>query len=181
MVIGLLGGKGSGKTTVAQYLASAYGARCYALADELKEIIRDVFELSEQQLHGTQEQKEAIDPRWGLSPRKLMERQGDALRRVYGDAFQTARLLAQIVQDGPHVAVISDVRYPHEIARVRLAGVIWRVRHAPGMKQWPSSHSSESYWARADVDAEIAPESIGIDALHAAVDKVCNTFGVGRL
>jgi hypothetical protein len=180
-VIGLLGGKGSGKTSAAAYLAETYGAKVYALADELKELVRHVFLFSQEQLHGSQEDKERLDPRWGFSSREVMERTGDALRLVYGDAFQTDRVLQQIKADAPDVAVISDVRYQHEAAQVRQAGgLLWRLRHAPGLKQWGSSHSSEAWWMNEMVDWELLP-GFGVDQLHFAIDLACGMFHVKRV
>lgn len=179
-IIGLLGGKGVGKNTAAAYLARAYGAKLYALADELKELLRDVFKLSQEQLHGSQVVKETIDERWGLSPRQLMERQGDALRRVYGDMFQTDRLLVQIAADAPRLAVVCDVRYPHEALRIRSQGALWRLHYAPGLQQWPSSHSSEAYWLTQEVDVELTPFGKGVEHLHASLDEACNAYNLEK-
>lgn len=178
MIIGLVGGKGAGKNTVAAYLSSRYGATTYSIANELKELLRHMFGLSQAQLHGTQLEKEAVDHRWGFSARELMECQGDALRHVYGDTFQVNRVLSQIAHDSPRVAVISDVRYAHEAVRVRLQGVLWRLRYAPGLHLWPSEHSSEQEWTKPDVDLEITPGAKGTLELEASVDQACKIFGI---
>lgn len=180
MIIGLLGGKGSGKNTAAAYLAQAYGATVYAIANELKELLRIVFDLSEDQLHGTQAQKETIDPRWGLSPRQMMERQGDALRRVYGNDFQIQRLLWQILAEAPNLAVISDVRYKHEASAVSSRGIVWRMHYAPSLYRWPSAHSSEAEWMFPSVDLEVHPVVPGISELHATIDEACEAFDIRR-
>lgn len=173
VIIGLLGGKGAGKSTVAAHLAWQYGAHIYALADELKELLRHTFLLSQEQLHGTQAQKEAVDVRWGLSPRQLMERQGDAIRHVYGDMFQIARVMKHIETQNARLAVISDIRYKHEADAIRHHGVLWRVHYAPGVRQWPGTHSSERDWPLLPVDLEIIPGANGHAELYAAVDDAC--------
>ncbi len=180
MIIGLMGGKGAGKDTIAAYLAKAYGARVYAIAGELKELLRIVFRLSEEQLHGSQDVKETVDPRWGLSPRQLMEVQGDALRRVYGDFFQVQRLLCQIAFDSPSLAVVSDVRYSHEAAKVRPRGVLWRIHPAPGLHRWSSSHSSEAEWMLPEVDLEITPAKEGLAELYSSIDEACHMAWIPR-
>lgn len=180
MIIGILGGKGAGKNTAAEYLVEHYGATSFAIANEMKEIIRNVFLLSNEQLHGTQAQKETADPRWGLSPRQMMERQGDALRRVYGDAFQVDRLLDTIITIQPRLAVISDIRYQHEATRIHLQGTLWRLHHAPGLRQWPVTHNSETEWMKPRVDLEITPGPGGVSELHDAIDQACRMFGIRR-
>ncbi len=178
LIVGIVGGKGAGKNTAANHLAKVYGAAVYAIADELKELLRNVFKLSEAQLHGTQLEKETIDPRWGLSPRQLMERQGDALRLVYGDMFQIDRLLTQIVCNESRLAVISDIRYEHEAMRIQDQGLLWRLHYAPGLEQWSSIHSSEAQWQRPEVDLEIMPGRPGKEELHVAIDRACAMFEI---
>lgn len=75
-VIGIVGPAGSGKSSVAGYMRDAYGAKLYAFARPLKEMCRAAFDLSEAQVWGTQAEKEAIDPRYGVSARWILQRVG---------------------------------------------------------------------------------------------------------
>ena len=63
MMIGLVGQKMSGKDTVADHLFRPYSFSRYAFADKLKAVAMDLWDLSHEQVHGTEAQKEAIDPR----------------------------------------------------------------------------------------------------------------------
>lgn len=174
-LIGLLGGKGSGKTTIASYLAMEYGAKIYGIANELKELLRVVFTLSEEQLHGTQAQKETIDPRWSKSPRQLMELTGDGLAKVFGKEFLVERVLNRIRGERPRIAVISDVRYAREADLVRLfayAGrtMLWRLHYPKDTTHEAGNHATEQEWQLPFAEIEMYPEVTGVEKLleHAA-------------
>ena len=61
MIIGLSGKKGSGKSTVAEYLRKRYDFEELAFATALKRACIEIFGLSEHQVFGTQEDKEKIE------------------------------------------------------------------------------------------------------------------------
>jgi hypothetical protein len=123
-IIGLVGQKGVGKTTVAQHLVTR-GYMEISFADTLKDSLcvlmgvhREMFDLP-----SSKEQ-----PLWNsLSPRQLMQRYGDLAKALFGpDVFIDAlrRRLATI--DTP--VVISDVRFAAEEDFVRSLGArLYRV------------------------------------------------------
>ena len=81
MAIAIVGEMHHGKSTVAQYLSETYHLPEYAFAGPLKQGCRVIFELTDDQLFGTQ--KEVVDPRWGVSPRYLFQRVGTELFRKH--------------------------------------------------------------------------------------------------
>lgn len=114
LIIGLAGRAGSGKTTVAKWLETQ-GAKRYSIADPLKDLCKDAFGLSEEQVRGSQAMKEAKDPRWGFSPRDVMVRLGHSIRGGFGeDIFVKACLNRILLQGDQSFAVIDDVRYANE-------------------------------------------------------------------
>jgi len=178
-IIGLVGGRGSGKTTVAERLVFHYDADTYAIADEIKSLAQELFHLSEEQLYGTQERKELLDPRWHMTPRHMVQRTGDALRQVFGDTFLVERVLAAIDEDAPKLAVISDVRYRHEAAVLSARGaILWRLHYPEGVNVKPMEHASETEWMQIDADHEIRPKNIGRLELYHHVQKACELFDV---
>lgn len=187
VIIGLLGGKGVGKSTAASYLQKRYGAGVYAIADTIKDMLRTGFQLTEDQLHGTQAQKEEIDPRYNLSPRQLMQRQGDAIGRTFGDNFLIERIFVKIYKDKPRLAILSDVRYLHESDYLWFWGTQhkqhrsfqWRLHPTSELKN-SISHRSEEEWALPEVDLEITP-GIGVEELHRSIDKACEMSGLSQL
>ncbi len=130
VVIALLARAGHGKTTAANYLKEKYGARIVSLATPLKKIAKVVMEFSDRQLYGTQEEKEAIDPRYGMSCRKFLQRLGtEGIRDNLGQmAFcqalslqiandMDARVFGEsVVDEGPAVYIVDDARFPNEIS-----------------------------------------------------------------
>mgnify|MGYP000622127740 CR=1 FL=1 len=80
MLIGLIGSKGAGKSTVSDYLInSLFQFKSYAFANPLKRLCRDLFELRDEQLEG--HLKEVVDPRWNVTPRMLYQKIGTELFR----------------------------------------------------------------------------------------------------
>lgn len=127
VVIGLLGRAGSGKTTAARFLEERYHARVFSFAGPLKDLAKIVWGFSEEQVRGTQAQKEAVDSRWGISPRETFIRLGEGARealydRVWIDVcFERIRsylsgCLAYHVVDPARraICVVDDVRHMNE-------------------------------------------------------------------
>jgi hypothetical protein len=186
-IIALRGGKGSGKDTAARYLCEFYGAKQYAIADELKLFCKEMYQLQDYQLNGTQADKEVVDPRWDMSPRQIMERTGAAIRKIYGENFQTQRVLKKIGEDKPELAVISDARRLNEAAIIALWGItghgtslLWRLHYvkdeAPQVV-----NEAESEWDKGEVDLEIAPWVKGRNVLHVLLDDACQQFKIQSL
>lgn len=123
MILGLLGTAGSGKSTVAAHLRDNHDAIIFAFAAPLKEIISRAFDLTYDQVYGTQAQKEAIDPRYNVSPRWLMQRIAtEGVRAVLGEDFWTRITMETITSKGPSFAVIEDVRFADEVKAIHVAG-----------------------------------------------------------
>lgn len=121
-LIGICGRKGSGKDTAADFISHHYGFAKRALARPIKDLCRDLFDLSKAQLEG--DLKEQVDSRWGVSPRQLMQvvgtelfqhKLGEVLPQVAQD-FWVKRLLKGY-QGAP--MVVSDLRFPHEAGALR--------------------------------------------------------------
>lgn len=178
-IIGLIGPAGSGKSTVAQYLVEKHCAKRYAFADPLKEIAMRTLNLSREQCYGTQVQKEAVDPRYGFSPRWFLQRLGtEGCRAVFGADVWIDLLVEQLRREAPAVAVIEDMRFSNEARAIReMRGVgivaqVWRLE-CPGDRATiaDASHASESEWSAAPHDQVIAPAVLGLPDLHRAVDE----------
>lgn len=176
-IIGLLGPAGAGKSTIASHLVDKYGAKRYRLAGLLKEIAKRTLDLSDEQVDGTQAQKETVDPRYGFTPRWFLQRLGtEGVRNVLGQDFWTHQLGAMIANDAPDVAVIEDVRFVNEARILRESGaIVWRIELPEGAASTsidPGKHSSETEWLRAEHDVVIRPAAYGIANLLACVDSV---------
>jgi dephospho-CoA kinase len=120
-VLGLLAKAGHGKTTAARYLQETYGAKIVSLATPLKRCAQKVMKFSDGQLWGTQAEKEAVDPRYGISPRTFLQRLGtEGLRGEFGPNVHVRALLEllereDVVSEDHVVYVVDDVRFPNEV------------------------------------------------------------------
>lgn len=140
-IIGLLGRAGSGKSTIAKYLVKNHGAKLYSFATPLKLMVQEIFALTDEQVYGTQTQKEAIDPRYDLSPRNLLTCTGTAARKYLGASVWLEACLNHIKKDGPTLAVIDDVRYVNEVEYLSKIGSV--VKLVCPSRQNTGDHPSE--------------------------------------
>lgn len=206
IIIGLLGPAGAGKSSIAKYLVEHYGAKVYSLAGPLKEIAKRTLDFSDEQLYGTQEQKEAIDPRYGFSCRSFLQRLGtEGCRAVLGDDVWTKACLDKIERERPPVAVIDDVRFKNEAALISgrrcwlpslgydhaedgqptIAGTVWRVEPPLDARTAERAvaageHASEREWREAKSDYVIAPTARGLEELFRLVDHGATWLGLVR-
>lgn len=126
-IIGFAGcmyaGKNKSATLIAAQLSST-GDRCveHSFAWSLKEGIgRGVFALRDEQMYGTKEQKEAIDPRWGMSARKIMQLAGtEAFRNTFGSSIWVRSAFARLQKDA--INLFTDVRFIEEAEAIHKAG-----------------------------------------------------------
>lgn len=141
VLIGILGSKGSGKSTVSSYLMKKYNFIEKAFADPLKIACKELFNLSNNQIYGTQEQKETPDSRWfNCSPRKILQYVGTDLLRdqldvlmpgvkhniftknfeIWYDEYSNNNKNSRVV--------ISDVRFINEVETIhKMGGIIIKI------------------------------------------------------
>src|SRR5262245_11366742 len=169
-LIGLLGKAGSGKSTLAEYLVKKYGATRFSFAGPLKELAIRLLEFSKEQVYGTLEQKETVDPRYGISPRVFMQRLGQGVRdiiypNVWIEAcFENMKTVESDIYiktenakgreakwegigkiwDGP-LFVIDDVRYPNEVSYIKeKRGKILKLICTDDLNKLRETHPSEA-------------------------------------
>lgn len=180
-LIGITGTRGSGKDTLARALRD-HGFVRAAFADKLKLVAMDLYQLTAAQVHGSQEEKETIDPRWGVSPRFILQQLGTEVgRSVHTETWTRYLLDVDIPERNQRMLAglfggfaITDVRFPSEAEAIRARGGII-VRVVRSSKDDPSSyarHASEAQVADLAVEAEYINDG-GLDkfaefARHAA-------------
>lgn len=160
ILLGLVGKAGSGKSTAARHLVDKYGAMCFSFAGPLKVMAKELFELTDEQLYGTQAQKGTIDPRYGRSPRKLMQQLGDSTRRTFGNDVWVRLCFREIERHtyyfppgGPSLFLIEDVREPHEAAAiVHATGHTGRLLHLSGAAHQHGSDDEANHKSETGVD-----------------------------
>ena len=133
MIIGICGFIGSGKDTIADYLVNFHGFRGESFANSLKDAVAQVFGWDRTMLEGRTKQardwREQVDPWWAhrlamphLTPRWVLQHWGtEVCRHGFHDDIWIASLEHKLLRSHDDV-VISDCRFPNEIAAIRKAG-----------------------------------------------------------
>lgn len=153
----LTGSIGVGKSQVASFLLTQ-GFKEYAFASPLKQIAK-ALGFSDAEVYGTQEQKLAVNPFWGVSGREFLQTFGSEVCRDFlptvlpamfpGKPPQTlwCRLAQKFVQetvaaDKTASIVFSDGRFPDEAYFVRsVGGVVVRIERPSLTAATPASTS----------------------------------------
>lgn len=139
-----------GKDTAAEYWEKKFPGvvKRVSFADKLKEVCMLLFGLSHEQCYGSKEIKEAIDPRYGLSPRAIMQGVGEKMREIFPNIWVDTVFYTTIpvhLENGFDCFVVSDVRYPNEGDKVHTeGGTLIKVLREEGGVIHGANHSSET-------------------------------------
>ena len=139
-----------GKDTAAEYWEKKYPGivKRVGFADKLKEVCMLLFGLSHEQCYGSKEIKEAIDPRYGISPRAIMQGVGEKMREIYPNIWVDTVFYTTIptyLENGFDCFIVSDVRYPNEGDKVhKEGGTLVKVLRDEGGVIHGAQHSSET-------------------------------------
>ena len=180
MIIGLSGKKGSGKSTVAEYLHRRLeGSARLPFAFKLKGLAQDCFGATLTQVYGSEEKKNEVTA-CGYSGRDLMQKIGEAMRGIWPDCWiyaWEAEVVSIWEQNGTAFPVIvEDVRYENEVARIRkMGGIVIRLTRAPYVDAHGSETELDGY---AGFDAVIRNERMTVEETCAEVLAVCREKGV---
>jgi hypothetical protein len=122
MLIGFLGKKGHGKDTCCDYFVENYNFTKHAFAKPLKDGVKVLFNLSDDQLYN-ESLKDVVDERWNKSPRQLLQWMGtDVFRNSFGEDFWLKHMESNLTSGAS--IVIADVRFQNEIDLIRKRGGI---------------------------------------------------------
>jgi hypothetical protein len=210
MIIGICGLIGSGKDTIADYLQNIHQFRRESFAHTLKGAVAQVFgwdrELLEGRTRESREWREKQDDWWtnrlgvAVTPRWVLQQWGtEVARKGFHDDIWIASLENKLRKTTDDV-VISDCRFPNEIASIRNAGgVVIRVRRGAD-PEWmkvaavanaqprPNAseeilknlgiHASEFAWAGTKFDYEINNDADGLDNLYQQINNLVQDLRV---
>lgn len=197
MIIGVCGLIGSGKDTIADYLVNVHQFRRDSFAASLKDAVAAVFgwerELLEGRTRSSREWREQVDTWWAarlamphLTPRWVLQNWGtEVCRRGFHEDIWVASVENKLRNRRDDV-VISDCRFPNEVAALRRAGglVVQVVRGASPVwwsdavnrnhempRLHPGVHASEWSWAATDFD-RVIPNHGSLDQLYSQINDL---------
>ena len=211
MIIGVCGFIGSGKDTIADYLVNLHHFRRESFANTLKDAVSAVFGWDRTMLEGRTKQarewREQVDTWWAerlsiphLTPRWILQNWGtEVCRKNFHDDIWIASLENKLRTSTDDI-VISDCRFPNEIAAIKKAGgrvvrvvrgvepewyqlAVSRNRGPNGNSSWALSgrrleqlgvHASETAWVGTKFDA-VLDNNGTLEDLYQQVKKLANT------
>jgi hypothetical protein len=201
-IIGVCGFISSGKDTVADYLVNQYRFRRDSFASSLKDAVSAVFgwdrELLEGRTTAARNWREQVDPWWSqrlglpeLTPRWVLQQWGtEVCRKAFHNDIWIVSLENRLRHSQDDI-VISDCRFPNEIAAIKNAGgkVIWVQRGrlpvwydialaannndfvAQAKLQEFNIHASETAWIGTKFDT-IIDNNGSLAGLYAQIDRL---------
>lgn len=182
MIIGFVGLIGSGKDTAADYLVNSYEFRRDSFAATLKDAVAAIFgwdrELLEGRTAASRQWREEVDLWWAkrlgvlqLTPRWVLQQWGTEVgRRAFHEDIWIASLENKMRKTEDNI-VITDCRFPNEIAAIRNAGGrVFRIKRGADPDWWDLAqdylagrreappfgiHASEWSWIASPLDGII--------------------------
>lgn len=167
MIIGLAGGKGCGKSTVAKIINKLHDYEIISFATPIKEMLR-VLGLGDAELHDPVIKEIPLDE-YGKSPREIMQLLGTEFGRnmIDGNIWITA-LRKQLRPDRNYV--IDDVRFNNEARFVRERGAVIHVERERDIEG--DTHISEAGIDEDFIDATVKNVSCYESDLELEVARV---------
>jgi hypothetical protein len=182
MLIGLAGRRRAGKDLVASFLKDTHGFEVRKFAGPMKAALCALFDWNGDHMEGNL--KEVVDPRWGVSPRKMMQFFGTELMQFrmqelipdMGRSYAVKRAFLESSVGAPcSDIVISDTRFQHEVDAIREhGGITIRINRPSLGSQLDTaidSHASEADIDLLDVDFDVKNDST-VDALHTNIAAI---------
>jgi hypothetical protein len=178
MIVGIIGFIGSGKDTAADYLVNHHDFVRESFASNLKDSVAAIFGWDRTLLEGLTEEariwREQVDTWWAsrlnmptLTPRWVLQHWGtEVCRQGFHDDIWIASLENRLKNTNQNI-VISDCRFPNELASIKNSGgILIRVSRGDDpdwyhlalenkdlMPQvYPEVHISEWAWIGTDFD-----------------------------
>lgn len=214
MIVGFVGLIGAGKDTAADYLVNYHGFRRDSFASTLKDAVADIFGWDRVLLEGrtteARKWREQKDEWWSkrlgkdITPRYILQQWGtEVIRNGFHDDMWVASLENKMRKTKDDI-VITDVRFPNEIAAIRNAGgLVVRIKRGPEPEWFEHAknfnkgqqkigwaigkheleklgvHASEYSWVGGDIDYVVENDSTIDDLFNQLEGIVLKNQGLG--
>jgi len=184
ILIGLNGNAGSGKDTVAAYMARelrkrGYSVNTLAFSEPLKQFCNQVlhiaFGVSDSHFFGSQSEKAKAlpGPLGHTSGRRVCQVVGDALKHAHKDtlALYAITKVHKYFDEGADIVIVTDVRYYSEsiIVRKEKGVIVSLLRNADTSSD---THQSETEVSDVDPDYLLDNSNMSLQELYREVDNI---------
>lgn len=103
-----------------------------SFADKLKQIARDNFSLTEEQVNGND--KEVFDERWQQTPRQILQKLGEGYRNISKDYWVDV-VLDKFKSSNKILWTNADCRYVNEAVKIKeIGGIVVRVERDSSLR-----------------------------------------------
>ena len=182
-IIAICGYKRSGKDTIAEYLTKNYNYNHYKITDKLRKIVQLLFNLND---NDYEINKEKIDNRWNITPRKMMQFIGtevfqykiqellpDIGRDFWIKSLLSDKLLNNI-KNNDHKIVISDLRFIHEYENLKKLNIPFIVIKVTNNRiKNIDNHVSETEYLKIPINYEIKNNG-SLEELYNNINEIFN-------
>ena len=135
MIVGISGYKSTGKDTAGSVLIDNFGWNRMSFAKPIKDLVSSTFALDRFMLEGSDckmrtIREDKISELFNYSPRQLLQIVGTGFRDLIHPDVWVKIVEREYLNQDKHI-VITDVRFPNEIAMIRKYGFVVRINR-PG-------------------------------------------------
>jgi hypothetical protein len=168
-IIAICGAKRSGKDVLAKCLINKYNYEKLSFAEPLKKAVKELFNFNNIQVgideeNGNGEEKDIIDDRWGITPRKALQYFGTEIMQYkmnelipnINREFFANILLSKIVENKNYV--ISDMRFLHEYEKIKGLNILIIKVIRPSLIKKRDEHISENEYEQIPCNIEVLNE-----------------------
>lgn len=142
-IVGLVGRSGAGKDALAGALMTRHGFSRLAFADPLRAAVSAITGWPVSALED-RDFKERLDPAWGVTPRRFLQHLGtEGVRSLKDDVWLTAFKLRLTHVHRLSPIVVTDVRFPNEVACLEELGALLVLVSRSSVNNTPVLHGSE--------------------------------------
>jgi hypothetical protein len=168
-IIAICGAKRSGKDVLAKCLINKYNYEKLSFAEPLKKAVKELFNFNDIQVgideeNGNGDEKDIIDDRWGITPRKALQYFGTEIMQYkmnelipnINREFFANILLSKIVEN--KIYVISDMRFLHEYEKIKGLNILIIKVIRPSLIKKRDEHISENEYEQIPCNIEVLNE-----------------------
>ena len=153
--------------------------KVYHFADYLKKICIDLFDLTPEQVYGTDKDKNT-PTNYDMTSRQFLQYFGTDIMRKIKDSIWVDYTIKQIKEEQAGIALIPDVRFPNEVKQIKEAGgcVVRLTREAYASEHHCETALDNNNFDWKEFDYIIDNHDMSIEQLGLEVEKLKQVWSI---